>query len=149
MPKKIIAKGDPYQAHIEKTASAIAKEADLKDKDWAICYQSRVGPLEWIGPSLDDELKRAANDNVGVIILPIAFVSEHSETLVELDIEYKKIAVDLKIPAYQRVPAVGTNTKFITCLSNLVRDSLSQTKDTSSNTGVRICPLDRSCHSYE
>ena len=149
LPKKIIDKGDPYQTHIEKTATEIANEAGLKNKDWAICYQSRVGPLEWIGPSLDEELKRASYDNVGVIILPIAFVSEHSETLVELDIEYKKIAMDLKIPTYQRVPAVGTNRNFITSLVHLVRNSVAQDTTKSSNTGLRICPLNRSCHSYD
>ena len=135
--------------NIEKTATEIANEAGLKNKDWAICYQSRVGPLEWIGPSLDEELKRASYDNVGVIILPIAFVSEHSETLVELDIEYKKIAMDLKIPTYQRVPAVGTNRNFITSLVHLVRNSVAQDTTKSSNTGLRICPLNRSCHSYD
>ncbi|MAV88435.1 MAG: ferrochelatase [Rhodospirillaceae bacterium] len=149
LPKKIINKGDPYQAHIEKTALAIANEVKLKNKDWSICYQSRVGPLEWIGPSLDEELTRASNDNIGVIVLPIAFVSEHSETLVELDIEYKKLAMDLKIPTYQRVPAVGTNVNFIASLIQMVRNSISETKDKSSNTGSRICPLDRSCHSYD
>ena len=76
-------------------------------RDLVVCYQSRVGPLEWIGPSLDDELKRAAEDDVAVIVLPIAFVSEHSETLVELDIEYRKISEELGIVAYKACTRVG------------------------------------------
>jgi ferrochelatase len=70
--------------------------------DFSICYQSKVGPLKWLEPSLDDELKRAAGDSKGVIIVPIAFVSEHSETLVELDIEYKKLSEEIQIPLYQQ-----------------------------------------------
>ena len=88
LPKKIIARGDPYQNQVEKTATAIARNVSLQKSQWRVCYQSRGGPLEWIGPSLDDELISASEDKVGVIILPIAFVSEHSETLVELDLEY-------------------------------------------------------------
>jgi len=89
LPKKIIKKGDPYQWQIEQTARAIVAKVKLNINDWVICYQSRVGPLEWIGPSLDEEIKRASEDSIGIIVLPIAFVSEHSETLVELDIEYR------------------------------------------------------------
>ena len=113
LPKKIIQKGDPYQWQIEKTAEAIAVKAKLKKNEWRVCYQSRVGPLEWIGPSLDEEIKEASDDNIGIIILPIAFVSEHSETLVELDIEYRNLAKSLSLPYYGRVPAIGTHPDFI------------------------------------
>jgi ferrochelatase len=85
-----------------------------------VCYQSRVGPLEWIGPSLEQELERAAAESVAVVIVPIAFVSEHSETLVELDIEYKKVAEKLGVPGYVRVPALGTHETFITGLAQVV-----------------------------
>ena len=119
LPKKIISQGDPYQWQVERSAEAIARASNLAEGDWAVCYQSRVGPLEWIGPSLDDELRRAAEDEVAVIVLPIAFVSEHSETLVELDVEYKKIAVRLGISTYKRVPALGTHRDFIYGLRDL------------------------------
>jgi ferrochelatase len=145
LPKKIIDRGDPYQNQIEKTARAISIEANLKDTDWAICYQSRVGPLEWIGPSLDKELVRAAKDDVGVIILPIAFVSEHSETLVELDIEYYKIAQDLKILSYDRIPAVGTHPMFIMGLAELVNKTIESDTNLVSEFGIRVCPIDKSC----
>ena len=60
--------------------------------DWSVCYQSRVGPLKWIGPSTDAEIARAGADKVAVVLYPLSFVSEHSETLVELDIEYRHLA---------------------------------------------------------
>ena len=145
LPKKIINKGDPYQWQIEKTASAIAAKAKLKQNDWFICYQSRVGPLEWIGPSLDEEIKRASDDNIGIIILPIAFVSEHSETLVELDIEYCKIATDLALPYYGRVPAVGTHPDFIIGLQKLVNNASKSDLKTLSGKSKWVCPPNLKC----
>ena len=98
LPKKIIAKGDPYQWQVENTAQAVVDDMKIEGLDWTVCYQSRVGPLEWIGPSTDDEIERAGKDGVPVIVVPIAFVSEHSETLVELDIEYKELAEEAGVP---------------------------------------------------
>ncbi|MBM3566927.1 MAG: ferrochelatase, partial [Alphaproteobacteria bacterium] len=86
LPKRVIEKGDPYQAQVEATAAAIATRMGLGMGDWVVCYQSRVGPLEWIGPSTESEIARAGRDGVPVVVAPIAFVSEHSETLVELDV---------------------------------------------------------------
>ncbi len=124
LPQKIIDKGDPYADQVyktvEKTISLLKSELDIKNIDYKTCFQSRVGPLKWLSPSLDDEIKQAANDNVGVIIVPISFVSEHSETLVELDIEYKKIASYLGITNYYRVPTLSTHEKFIGCLKDIV-----------------------------
>ena len=147
LPKKIINKGDPYQWQIEKTASAIAAKAKLKQNVWFVCYQSRVGPLEWIGPSLDEEIKRASDDNIGIIILPISFVSEHSETLVELDIEYRKIATELALPYYGRVPAVGTHPDFINGLEKLVNNARESKLKILSGKDKRVCPTDRQCYS--
>ena len=110
--------------------------------DWAICYQSRVGPLEWIGPSTEDELARAGEDGKSVIVVPIAFVSEHSETLVELDIEYREEAKRFGVTEYIRVPAVGTNPSFIKGLGDLVRGALACNSDLSCGIGsdTRVCP---------
>ena len=141
LPRKVVDGGDPYQWQVEKTAEAIV-EAMGGYKDWAVCYQSRVGPLEWIGPSTEDELSRAAKDRVGVIIVPIAFVSDHSETLVELDIEYRELAIDLGIPNYDRVPALGTHPSFIEGIGNLVRKVCHHTGPDpyGGSRGARICP---------
>ncbi len=122
LPEKIIKAGDPYQSEVEQTAQAIASE--LGGVDWSVCYQSRVGPLKWIGPSTETEIRRAAADKRAIVLYPLSFVSEHSETLVELDIDYRRRAVEAGVPGYIRVPTVGTHPKFIEGLARLVRDAL-------------------------
>ncbi len=122
LPQSVVDKGDPYPQHVEQTARAVVAALGIADLDWIVCYQSRVGPMKWIGPSTEAELERAGEDRVPVVVVPIAFVSEHSETLVELDIEYRHRAESLGIPAYVRVPAVGHHADFIAGLARLVRD---------------------------
>ena len=128
LPKKIVDKGDPYPDHIERTAAAVVDALGKDDLDWIVCYQSRVGPLEWIGPSIDDEIVRAGMDGVPVVVVPIAFVSEHSETLVELDIEYREFAEQKGVPAYHRTPTPCSNPDFIVALKILVERALESTK---------------------
>lgn len=128
LPKRIIDAGDPYQRQIEATAAAIMAQLN-QDRptpilDWIVCYQSRVGPLEWIGPSTESEIQRAGSDRIGVIIVPIAFVSEHSETLVELDIEYRQCAEQSGVPSYQRVATASVHPLFIQALAKLVTRAL-------------------------
>lgn len=119
LPEKVIKAGDPYQKQVEETARAIVDK--LGGVDFVVCYQSRVGPLKWIGPSTDAEIRRAAQDKVKVVLYPLSFVSEHSETLVELDIEYRHLAEQAGVPGYVRVPTVGTHPAFIRGLADLVR----------------------------
>ena len=88
--------------------------------DHIISYQSRVGPLKWIGPSTDEVIIKYSREKKGIVIVPVAFVSEHSETLVELDIEYKKLAVKNGCSFYKRVPALGIEENFIKGLTELV-----------------------------
>ncbi len=142
LPKKIVAKGDPYQGQTRVTAKAIIETLGIPALDWAVCYQSRVGPLEWIGPSLDAELERAVADGKGVIVVPIAFVSEHSETLVELDMEYHKMADGLGVPAFVRVPTVSTSDHFISGLARVTAGALAGNSKTNSAEGRRLCPLE-------
>lgn len=122
LPEKIIKAGDPYQSQVERTAAAIV--AGLGPIDSAVCYQSRVGPLKWIGPSTEAEIQRAGRDGKAIVLYPLSFVSEHSETLVELDIEYRHLADKSGVPAYHRVPTVGTHPAFIRGLADLVRGAL-------------------------
>lgn len=132
LPEKTIRAGDPYQWQCEKSAEAIAKAAGIRD--WQICYQSRVGPLKWIGPSVQEALQKATQDGVGIVIYPHAFVSEHVETLVELDIEYKELAKNLGVPYFARAQTVGTHPDFIKGLSALVLSRL------NGQECARICP---------
>jgi ferrochelatase len=142
LPEKVVKGGDPYQVQCEQTAAAIVERLALPGLDWQVCYQSRVGPLKWIGPSTDEAIHRAAEDKRPVVIAPIAFVSEHSETLVEIEIEYRKLATDLGVPYFARVPTVGAANSFIAGLAGLVtRAAGFSTGDSCiSDAGGRICP---------
>ncbi len=120
LPEKNIKKGDPYQWQVEQSVTNIVQNLNLRDTDWTLSYQSRVGPLKWIGPSTDDIIITNSKLNKKIVLVPIAFVSEHSETLVELDIEYKELAFKNGCKEYIRVPALGTNKDFINSLSTLI-----------------------------
>lgn len=121
LPKKIVTDGDPYQQQVERSVAAIRRQLGREDLETRICYQSRVGPLEWIGPATDAEITRAAQEKRAIVVVPVAFVSEHSETLVELDIEYAELAHHNGAADYIRVPTVGTQPAFIDGLARLVR----------------------------
>lgn len=142
LPKKIVERGDPYQWQVERSVAAVVEALGQGELDWRICYQSRVGPLEWIGPSTEAEIARAGREGVALVVVPIAFVSEHSETLVELDIEYRRRAREAGVPTYIRVPTVGTGAAFIAGLAELVRQAVAD-KDLGplrSQAGGRLCP---------
>ena len=138
LPEKTILAGDPYQYQIEKTTAAIIQIMAVDDLDYSICYQSKVGKLAWIGPSIDEEITKAAAENKPLVIVPVSFVSEHSETLVELDIDYRAMAEELKIPSYQRVPALCTEHFFIDALAEIVMSKIDST-GISSESGQRFC----------
>ena len=143
IPEKLVARGDPYQEQVESTVSAVAEAARLPD--WALCYQSRVGPMKWLGPSTPEAIQTAAADGVGVVVAPIAFVSEHIETLVELDIEYRHLAEGLGVHPYLRAPAVGVAEPFIEALAKAVADSLGRTGTAPCGPGCqarwKACPF--------
>jgi ferrochelatase len=116
LPEKIVTAGDPYQWQVEQTTQRVVQELDIHQLDFVNCYQSRVGPMKWIGPSTDTQILKAKEDNVPIVLVPIAFVSEHSETLVELDIEYRHLVGD---HPYFRVPTVSTHPDYIAGLKTL------------------------------
>lgn len=138
LPEKVIAGGDPYQAQIEATAAAVAARLPQL-ADWKVCYQSRVGPMKWLGPSTDDEIRRAGAEGKGVLITPIAFVSEHVETLVELDHEYAQIAHQVGCAPYLRAPAVGVDEAFIGALKQAVDHALPRAGG-AAPLGAWLCP---------
>jgi len=139
LPEKVVAAGDPYQWQIERTCAAVAARIGAR-WDWQVCYQSRVGPLKWLGPSTPEAIEAAASEGRGVIVVPVAFVSEHIETLVELDHEYREFADQVGCPAYVRAPALGIEPGFIAGLSALTRRALDQAEPVESSCGGRICP---------
>jgi protoporphyrin/coproporphyrin ferrochelatase len=144
LPEVIVRRGDPYQWQIEQTVAGVLAEWHEKEPDSVVCYQSRATPQQWIGPSTDTEIERAARDKVAVLVVPIAFVSDHSETLVELDVEYRELAEKLGVPGYFRVPVANSDEAFIAALARLVRYARSRGPGLCSHAGARICPADRS-----
>jgi ferrochelatase len=139
LPERTVARGDPYRWQVERSAAAIVAALGMPGLDWSVCFQSRVGPLKWIEPATDSEIKRAGSDDMGLIVAPIAFVSEHSETLVELDIEYEKLARESGVRDYLRVPTVGTRPEFIEALADLVERAVGSSRAVTCGAG-RICP---------
>lgn len=139
LPQSIVDRGDPYQWQVEQSVAAVRR---LLPPDWdtRICYQSRVGPMKWLAPSTEHEIGIAAKDKAGVIICPIAFVSEHVETLVELDIEYKAFAKRLQLPFYLRAKTPSDTPRFIDALADLAERALSAPGKLQSENGGRICP---------
>lgn len=134
LPKRVIERGDPYQRQVAQSIAAIVSALGVEDLDWVSCFQSRVGPLEWIGPSTEDEIARAGADGKVLVVVPIAFVSEHSETLVELDVEYRALAEAAGVPAYHRVATLDCQPAFIAGLADLAVAALGQEAD--------LCPGD-------
>ena len=120
LPEKNIKKGDPYQWQVEQSVKKIVESLNDENLDWILSYQSRVGPLKWIGPSTETTIIENSKIGKHIVLVPIAFVSEHSETLVELDIEYKEIADANGCKNYTRVPALGINEDFIKAMSELI-----------------------------
>lgn len=123
LPQKIVDKGDPYAYQVNITAEEIINRLkSKKDLDWRVTFQSRVGPVEWIKPYTDNEIIDAGKEGKSLIVVPLSFVSEHSETLVELDIEYKDLANESGVKEYIRIPTVSIENEFISGLKDLVKD---------------------------
>ncbi len=137
LPQKIVDAGDPYQAQIEATVARIM--AALGPHDHVICYQSRVGRLKWLGPSTDDEVLRASAAGKPVVVIPVAFVSEHVETLVELDIEYGHLAREAGVPDYVRVPALGVAPDYIAALAQEAAKALDAKTDIIGDEACSDC----------
>lgn len=148
LPQKIIDKGDPYAFQVQQTITKVVDQlakllkVPRSEIDDQICFQSKVGPLKWTSPSLDNELKRAAIDKKIPVITPIAFVSDHSETLVELDIEYQEMAQELGITKYIRVDSLNSDGHYIKSLSKICQDIV-KNKDSEifcASNKNRLCP---------
>jgi ferrochelatase len=119
LPQKVVDEGDPYEAQIHQTIEEILKKLPPEIES-TVCYQSKVGPLKWLGPSTEEEIKRAGQDKVPIIVVPISFVSEHSETLVELDRDYRSLAAAVGVPFYGRVSTLSDHPAYIQALAGLV-----------------------------
>lgn len=146
LPQKVINSGDPYVFQINETTNKIIEflneNKGTSKIDFSICYQSKVGPLQWTSPSLEYEIRRVSLDKKIPVIIPIAFVSDHSETLVELDIEYRDLAKKIGIESYFRVPSLNLDGNFIKALAKICQNVAKS--DSSqifcAEKAERICP---------
>lgn len=146
LPESIVKDGDPYQWQVEQTVKAVLRAMGLGPLPHTICYQSRVTPQKWIAPSTTAAIEAACKAGEAVLIVPIAFVSEHSETLVELDVEYRAEAEKHGIRGYFRAPAPNSDPAFIDALAGLVRRIHARPEGLSSFGGPGLCPaLHRRC----
>jgi ferrochelatase len=125
VPKNYVEEaGDPYQQEIEECTALIMQTLN-RPNEHTLAYQSRVGPVEWLQPYTDDALKELGATGVkDLVVVPISFVSEHIETLQEIDIEYRELAEESGIENFRRVPAPNTHPLFIRALADLVLDAL-------------------------
>lgn len=140
LPESIVTAGDPYQWQVEQSVAHVVERLAIPDLDHIVCYQSRVTPQKWIGPSTEDELERAGHEKVAVLVVPIAFTSEHSETLVELDVEYREEAEKFGVPGYFRAPAQNADPAFIAALASLAKAARGSGRSLCSFAGARQCP---------
>ena len=125
VPKSYVEEaGDPYQQEIEECTALIMQTLNRPNAH-TLAYQSRVGPVEWLQPYTEDALKELGAKGVkDLVVVPISFVSEHIETLQEIDIEYREVAEEAGIHNFRRVPAPNTHPVFINALADLVIDAL-------------------------
>lgn len=144
LPENIVRAGDPYawqvKATVAATVQALKERLKIESLDHVICYQSRVGPLKWLTPSIEEEISRAADQGRMLLVVPISFVSEHAETLYELDIKYAKLAAETGVPSYDRVEALGCQESFIKVLAVLARETAAGDRQLTCGLGERCCP---------
>jgi len=119
LPEKLIRNGDPYKMETEVTVSKIM-EFFPKNK-YSLAYQSKIGPIKWLSPMTDEMIEKLAKSGIkNLAVIPVSFVSEHTETLYELDIQYKNLAENLGIKNFKRIPTLRVNPLFIQGLKELV-----------------------------
>jgi ferrochelatase len=146
LPESIVRAGDPYQFQVERTVAAVLSRLNEPGLDTLVCYQSRATPQRWIGPSTDEAVEQAGREGISLLVVPIAFVSEHSETLVELDVEYRELAERSGVAHYIRVPTQNDDPPFIAALADLVRHARGCGPGLVSFAGGRTCPrMHRDC----
>ena len=121
LPESIVKGGDPYQAHVETSVAAVQSQLPQNGLEHVICYQSRATPQKWLAPSTIEAIEQAGRDKVAVVIVPIAFVSDHIETLVELDIENHHLAQTAGVSGYFRARVPNADPAFIAALAEIVK----------------------------
>jgi len=124
LPKKFINEGDPYVDEVEACVAGV-RERIGRDQPWLLSYQSRSGPVEWVGPDTEDVIYEMAERKVrDVVVIPISFVSDHIETLYEIDLLYGDQARELGIDGYRRSESLNDSPRFLDAMADLVVEAL-------------------------
>ncbi len=147
LPESIVKAGDPYQAQVEATVAAVRLHLTHGDVEHMVCYQSRATPQTWLSPSTIEAIEQAGADKVAVVVVPIAFVSDHIETLVELDIEIRDLAEECGVLGYFRARAPNDDPAFIGALAGIVNraDGVGLCRAGSICMGHKDCPWAQKC----
>ncbi len=146
LPERIVRAGDPYRMQVEATMGAVMAALGADAPAARLSFQSRATPERWLKPATEEEIRRAGAERTALVVVPIAFVSEHSETLVELDIDYRRLAEEAGVPAFFRAPTPCIEPLFITALAGLVRQARGGPAGISSLSGCGACgPAHRRC----
>ena len=122
LPLKLVQSGDPYEQEVQATTEALTTRLGNLPGGYRLAYQSKVGPIQWLEPALETVLRELSGRDV--VVMPVSFVSEHLETIHELDIHYRAVARQAGIRSYHRVPAPGAHPAFIRCLVRLTMEAL-------------------------
>jgi len=131
LPQSFIDEGDPYLSHIEETVRLVMER--FADIPYHLAFQSRAGPVKWLEPSTEEMLRHLAAEGCkNLLMVPLSFVSDHIETLYEIDIQYAKEAWELGITNFRRIPSLNSSPAFIDCLADLVLKAGSGTRDPGS-----------------
>lgn len=126
VPESYLEQGEPYLKHTQKTVELVLKKLG-KERPWTLSFQSKVGPVKWLEPLTDSVIRKLGSQGVKqVLVVPISFVSDHIETLYEVDILYKEIADEAGIPHFTRTPAFNTMPSFISALADIVEEKLTR-----------------------
>jgi ferrochelatase len=141
LPQSIVDDGDPYQAEVEASVAMVMERLADADVEHVVCYQSRATPQKWISPSTIEAIEQAAADKIAVLLVPIAFVSDHIETLVELDIENAALARERGVPGYFRARVPNSDAGFINALAGLARRAVAHGDGLCSAAGGRACDV--------
>ena len=127
LPQKIVDQGDPYPRQVQNSVDAIMAQLDRPDVEFSLSYQSRLGPVKWLEPRLRETIADVGRQGKSMLVVPIAFVSEHVETLVELDQEMREVALEAGVADYVRSPSLGVHPNFIEALSQVTKSVLKGT----------------------
>src|SRR5689334_10773727 len=140
VPVSYIKQGDPYLEQTERTVELVMRRLG-KDRPYTLSFQSKVGPVEWLGPATDATVRRLAGEGVEqLLMVPVSFVSEHSETLYEMDLLYGELAAEVGIKHYLRVPTMNCREDFINALASLVERALTLDEQSTSRETCIYCP---------